>query len=41
MLTPDEKSLLEDILIREIDRTDSDEVRDLFSKMYNIKLFEL
>ena len=35
MLTPDEKGLLEDILVREIDRTDSDEVRTLFSKIYN------
>jgi len=35
MLTPNEKGLLEDILVREIDRTDSDEVRNLFSKIYN------
>ena len=34
MLTSDEKGLLEDILVREIDRTDSDEVRDLFSKIH-------
>jgi len=34
ILTTDEKCLLEDILVREIDRTDSDEVRDLFSKIY-------
>jgi len=32
-LTTDEKCLLEDILVREIDRTDSDEVRNLLSKI--------
>jgi len=33
MLTQDEKSLLDDILVREIDRTDSDEVRILLTKI--------
>ena len=33
MLTPDEKGLLDDILVREIDRTDSDEVRTLLTKV--------
>tara|TARA_R100000963_G_C4585691_1_gene64853 strand:- start:206 stop:484 length:279 start_codon:yes stop_codon:yes gene_type:complete len=33
ILTPDEKGLLDDILVREIDRTDSDEIRNLFTKI--------